>query len=327
VRVEPEDLPGADDLWWSWVVLAALHRAVGNDACRLDSRTLVLVLDHPDGAWLRMRRTHGSRAVLWGRSALAPAHHPDARRDVPDWALSDALDEGRPSFVAWFSHGEWDTTTTVEDEGAVHLLRPLLTVDPKVVELSRLGRLTPYELAQYAHGDRVKEAADLVAAASAAPAPVWAGSVQHRLRDQIHDQMREAPEADRLLMRRPPILVQWSRVNGPAMPFEHSVMAVRDRLLCCPTNTRLPEPAARSLTNVLQTLHTEEAADDSGAWLFARVTSDGVVVNLDRAFDSWPEWYRTAHPSQGPALEDLAWEMEQRKPRWRPAWASLLPPG
>ena len=78
---------------------------------------------------------------------------------------------------------------------------------------------------------------------------------------------------------------------------------------------------------MLRSLHGEEAGDDSGAWLFARVTSDGVVVTFDRAFDSWPEWYRTTHGSQGPTLEDLAWEMEQRKPHWRPAWASLLPPG
>jgi hypothetical protein len=325
--VEPEDLPGADDLWWSWVVLAALHRAVGDETCRLDSHTLVLSLDQPDGAWLRMRRTHGSRAVLWGRSDLAADDHADARRDVPDWALSDALAEGRPSFVAWFSHGEWDTSTAAVDEGAIHLLRPLFTVDPRVIELSRLGKLTPYELARYANGDRLDEAADLIAAASAEPPPVWEGSVRDRLRDQIHDQMRDAPELDRMLMRRPPILVQWSRINGPAAPFEHAVMAVRHGLRCSRTNTDLPESAERSLTNVLRTLHGEEASDDSGAWLFARVTSDGVVVTFDRAFDSWPEWYRTMHGSEGPALEDLAWEMEQRKPRWRPAWASLLPAG
>ncbi len=325
--VEPEDLPGADDLWWSWVVLAALHRAAGDDACRFDPGDLVLALDHPDGGWLRMRRTHRSRAVLWGRSTLAPAHHPDPRRDVPDWALSDATEDCRPAFVAWYSHGEWDTSTNGADEGALHLLRPLLTVDPRIVELARHGKLTEDELASYANGDRLEAAAELVLAAAADAPPVWAGSVRARLRDQIHDQMREAPEADRMLMRRPPILVQWSRVNGPAIPFEHAVMAVRNRFREAPTNTRLPEPAQRSLANVLRSLHSEEASEDTGAWLFARVTSDGVVVSFDRAFDSWPDWYRTTHVSQGPSLEDLAWEMEQRHPRWRPAWASLLPAG
>jgi hypothetical protein len=325
--VEPEDLPGADDLWWSWVVLAALHRAVDNDACRLNSRQLILSLDHPDGSWLRMRRSHGSRAVLWGRSALAPDHHPDARRDAPDWALTDATEDRRPAFVAWYSHGEWDVSTVVLDEGALQLLRPLLTVDPRLVELGRRGELTPEELASYAHGDRLDEAAGLVLAAAADPPPVSAGSVRSRLRHQIHDQMRESSEIDRMLMRRPPILVQWSRVNGPSMAFEHAVMAVRHEFRPCPLNAALPEPAEHTLTNVLRSLHTEEASGDSGAWLFARVVSDGVVISFDRAFDSWPRWYPTAHVSQGPALEDLAWEMAQRQPRWRPAWASLLPTG
>jgi hypothetical protein len=325
--VEPEDLPGADDLWWSWVVLAALHRAVGNDSCRLNPRQLTLSLDQPDGAWLRMRRTHRSRAVLWGRSALAPDHHPDARRDAPDWALTDATEDRRPAFVAWYSHREWDVSTAVLDEGALQLLRPLLTVDPKIVELGRRGQLTPDELASYANGDRLEEAAELVLAAAADPPPVSAGSVRSRLRHQIHDQMRESSENDRMLMRRPPILVQWSRVNGPSVPFEHAVMAVRHGFRHCPMNTPLPQSTQHTLTNVLRSLHTEEASEDSGAWLFARVVSDGVVVSFDRAFDSWPQWYPTAHVSQGPALEDLAWEMAQRQPQWRPAWASLLPTG
>ena len=233
-------MPGADDLWWSWVVLAALHRAVGDDSCRLDSRRLVLALDQPDGSWLRMRRTHGSRAVLWGRSARAPESIADARRGVPDWALTDATADCRPSFVAWFSHDEWDLSAAVDDEGALHLLRPLLTVDPRVVHLGRAGRLTPEELAAYAHGDELEAASDLVRAAGADAPPTVAGSVRDRLRLQIHDQMREAAEVDRMLMQRPPALVQWSRVNGPQVPFEHAVMVVRGRF------SRLPDqhPAA-----------------------------------------------------------------------------------
>ena len=327
VRVEPDDLPGADDLWWSWVVLAALHRAAANDACRFDSRQLMLSLDQPDGSWLRMRRTHMSRAVLWGRSALAPEHHGDPRRDAPDWALSEATEDCRPTFVAWYAHGEWDASTTVVDEGALQLLRPVLTVDPRIVALGQAGTLTPAELAAYAHGDLLEEATELVRAAGADAPPTSTGSVRSRLRDQIHDQMRDAPEADRMLMRRPPALVQWSRANGPAVAFEHAVLVRRDRFTPCPTNTPIPEPATRSLTNVLRSLRLEETGEDSGAWLFARVTSDGVVVSLERAFDSWPEWYRVSHVSQGPLLEDLAWEMTQRQPSWRPAWASLLPAG
>jgi hypothetical protein len=323
--VDPDDLPDAEDLWWSWVVLAALHRAVGNDACRFHAKDLVLALDSQDGSWLRMQRTHGSRAALWGRSALAPPSPPDARRGAPDWALSDATEERRPTFFAWYAHGEWDTSAPCKDEGAVHLLRPLLTVDPRIVTLGRDGRLTATALAAYANGDHLEEAAEIVRLGAGKASRTSRGSVRSRLRDQIHGQMRDTMDVDRELMQRPPILVQWLRANGPGIPFEYAVMVVRSRIVPSPVNSRLRVPVVRSLTNVLRTLHHEEASDESGAWLFARVTSDGVVVRFDRAFDSWPGWYQVRHSSQGPSLEDLAWEMSQRVVLWRPAWASLLP--
>ena len=322
--MEPDDLPEAEDLWWSWVVLAALHRTVEDPRCRLDPDNLLLSMDNPDDSWLRMRRTHRSRAVLWGRSALAPPSPPDARRGAPDWALSDATQERQPTFLAWYAHGEWDTYAPCQDEGAVHLLRPMLTVDPRVVELGRTGRLSAEELAPHAHGEHLDEAAELVRAAGAHAPPTSRGSVRSRLRDQVHGQMRDTAEAERMLMQRPPDLVRWARVNGPAVPFEYAVMVLRDQMTPARGNTRIPTPSARSLTNVLHTLHREESGEDSGAWLFARVRSDGVMLGFDRAFDSWPEWYQ-CRPGEEPSLEDLAWEMEQRTPSWRPAWASLLP--
>lgn len=325
MAVEPDDLPDAEDLWWSWVVLAALHRAVGNDACRFRAKDLLLALDSPDGSWLRMQRTHGSRTVLWGRSAQAPASPPDARRGVPDWALSEATDERRPTFMAWHAHGEWDATALGVDEGAPHLLRPLLSVDPRLVTLGRAGRLTPAELATYAHGDHLEEAVEIARLAASTASRVPRGSVHSRLRDQIHVQMRETEDVDRELMQRPPLLVQWSRASGPGVPFEYAVMVVQDRIFPSPVTSRLPPHVVSSLTNVLRTLHREEANEESGAWLFARVTSDGVVVRFDRAFDGWPPWYRVLHSTEGPSLDDLAWEMSQRRADWRPAWASLLP--
>lgn len=323
--VEPDDLPNAEDLWWSWVVLAALHRAVGNDACRFQAKDMLLTLDSPDGSWLRMQRTHGSRTVLWGRSAQAPPSPPDARLGAPDWALSDATEERRPTFLAWHAHDEWDTSAPCNDEGAIHLLRPLLTVDPRIVALGRDGRLTPEELASYANGDHLEEAAEIARLAASRAPRTSRGSVRSRLRDQIHGQMRDTVDIDRELMQRPPILVQWSRANGPDIPFEYAVMVVQGRVIPSPVNSRLRVPVVRSLTNVLRTLHQEEASEESGAWLFSRVTSDGVVVRFDRAFDSWPPWYQVRHTNQGPSLEDLAWEMAQRTASWRPAWASLLP--
>jgi hypothetical protein len=324
--VDPDDLPDAEDLWWSWVVLAALHRAVGNDACRFHHADHLLTLDSHDG-WLRMQRTHGSRAVLWGGSERALPSPPDPRKGAPDWALSDATDERRPTFLAWYAHGEWDASAPSDDAGAIHLLRPLLTVDPRVVELGRQGRLTPDQLATYANGEDLEEAAEIARLASAAAPPTSRGSVLARLRDQIHDQMRDTPDVDRELMQRPPILVQWLRASGPGHPFEYAVSVLRGQITPSPLNSRLPAHVVPSLTNVIRTLHSEEAGEDSGAWLFARVISDGVVVRFDRAFDGWPPWYRVQRTGEGPSLEDLAWEMRQRTQPWRPAWASLLPEG
>jgi hypothetical protein len=119
--------------------------------------------------------------------------------------------------------------------------------------------------------------------------------------------------------------VQWARVNGPAVPFSYAVQARRGQLAPAPTNTPIPEPSARTLANVLQTLHRQESSEDAGAWLFVRVVSDGTLISFDRAFDSWPSWFQVRHAHEGPSLEDLAWEMDQRTPDWRPAWASLLP--
>ena len=322
--MDPEDLPDVEDLWWSWVVLAALHRAIGDDACRFDAESLVLSLDSEDG-WLRMQRTHGPRSVLWGRSTLAEDSPADARRAAPDWALSDVTAERAPGFMAWHAHGEWDGSALRIDEGALQLLRPVLTVDPRLVALAREGRLTAEELAAYAHGDHLEEAAEIARlAATEAPRTVR-GSVWSRLRDQIHDQMRDTEDVDRELMQRPPILVQWARASGPGIPFEYDVMAVRGQIISSPYSSPLPGPVVSSLTNVLRTLHREEAGEESGAWLFARVTSDGVVIRFERAFDGWPSWYQVHNTGQGPSLEDLAWEMAQRTPTWRPPWATLLP--
>lgn len=323
--VEPDELPDAEDLWWSWVVLASTHLDEGDDSCRFDRDRLMLSLDNADGSWLRMQRTQGRRLVLWGRSALAPATPPDARLGAPDWALSEDTGPRRPTFFAWWAHGEWDASSPCNDTGALHLLRPLLTVDPKAVALARSGDATVETLAPYVGEDHLAEAVDLVGAAAATAPSRAGGSIWTRLRDQIHGQMRDSTDLDRMLMQRPPALVQWSRINGPQMPFEYAVLVTRDRITPAPTNTSLPESVVSSLTNVLLTLHHDEASEDSGAWLFARVTSDGVVVRFDRAFDSWPAWYQVQHASEGPSLEDLAWEMWQRDRAWRPAWASLLP--
>lgn len=345
--MDPDELPPPEDLWWSWACLAALDlllpdgsdrrgdlpdasdAAEGSDRFALDLPEMVLRLERPDGSWLRMQPTRGGRWVLWGRSADAPTAPPDARRDAPDWTLSEATDEGRPTFVCWFAHEEWDTSTSVEDPGAVPLLRTLLVVDPRLRDAARSGRLDAAGLLR--HGVPGNDPARLAAATTlladaGTPAPLLPrGPVRARLRDQLHRQMRETPERERELMQQPPAVVRWAQVSGPATAYEYAVMARRDRLVPAPSNTRLPAAAERTLVTLLHVLHHDEASSRSGAWLFARVASDGVVVRFDRAFDSYPAWWRVLHPEQGPAIADLAWEMGQRHPDWRPAWASLLP--
>ncbi|MCW2818524.1 MAG: hypothetical protein JWR42_1311 [Marmoricola sp.] len=325
-------MPDADDLWWSWVVLSALHRVTGDASFRFDPDDLVLGLDTPDGSWLRMQRVLGSRSVLWGRSDLATPAPADARRGAPDWALTEATGGDRPTLVAWHAHGEWDLSHHDEDDGLLPLLRPVLAVDPRLVALARTGALEAHHLAAHVPGPHVDEgdllaALALVAAAGGTAPAATAGSVLSRLRHQIHEQMRDAAEADRVLLQRPPAVVHWARANGPRMPFTWSVMWLRGEAVPGAGSTRLPDAVRRSLTNVLAELHRSEAGEESGAWLFARVHSpDGVVVAFDRAFDSWPSWFAVHHRDRGPSLVDLAWEMSQRGSAWRPAWASLLPP-
>lgn len=331
MRVEPDELPPPEDLWWSWACVAALSRLHpgATDEHELDLPALVLRLDRADGSWLRMQPTRGGRWVLWGRSAQAPTAPPDARRGAPDWTLSEATDEGRPTFVCWFAHEEWDASVPVEDPGVVPMLRSLLVTDPRVREAARRDTLGPEELLRHAgpgaDASRVAAALCLLGDAATPPPLLPRGPVRERLRDQLHRQMRETPERERPLIQQPPAVVQWARVSGPATPYEYAVMARRDRLVPAATNTRLPAAAERTLVTLLHVLLHDEASPESGAWLFARVASDGVVVDFERAFDSYPAWWRVLHPEQGPALDDLAWEMGQRHPDWRPAWATLLP--
>lgn len=323
--MEPEELPDPQELWWSAVAHAALQRAVGHQRCGFEACSMVVALDQPGRGWVRLQRCRGGRFVLWGRSALAPVAPRDARRDAPDWTLTPATDEGRPTFVAWFAHGEWDLTDD-QDDGLAMLLRPWAAVDRDLVAAARRGDLGREQLRPHAVDDDALDAALVVVREAGGPAPLLSrGPVRVRLRDQVHDQMREAVDADRMLLQQPPEVVAWAQVHAPRGRFEHAVVVRRHDLVPAVTNTALPRAARTALTNVLRDLHRKEAGDEHGAWLFARVSGDGRVVRFDRAFDHWPAWWRVVHPAQGPALDDLAWEMAQRSPAWRPGWATLLP--
>lgn len=310
--MEADDLASADDLWWSWAVLADAGQLPEGATSELDTDEHVLHYRLGD-SWASMQRISGGRAVLWGRVADAARDAVTARVDVlsgaPDWAASDAVWRSilvkRPGFLAWYSRDGWDTSTTGMFDGVVDLLAPLLRADRRLVAAAQSGE---------ADSVLLKEAQGVARVAAQ-------GTIRNRLREQIHRQMRDTVDRDRGLPERPTLLARWARITEPRAPFEHVVLVDEGQLVATTDRLPLPEAAMHSLANVLQELHRAEAGDESGAWIVARVRFDGVRITLDRAFDSLPEWY--TGPS--PTLRALSWEMEQRSPQWRPAWATLLP--
>jgi len=312
--MEADDLASADDLWWSWAVLADAGRLPEGATTELDTDEHVLHYRHGE-SWASMQRIGGGRAVLWGRVDDAPQDAATERVDVmagvPDWARSDAVWRAvravKPGFLAWHTRDGWDTSTSGMFDGVIDLLAPLLRADPRLVSEARAGTTDSVLL---------KEAQGVAHVAAQ-------GAIRNRLKVQIHRQMRDTVERDRGLPERPTLLARWARVAEPWPPFEHAVV-VDDEGELVPTSDQAPliETLMRSLTNVLNELHRAEAGEESGAWIVARVRFDGSRITLDRAFDSLPDWY----PGSGrPTLRALAWEMQQRSRRWRPAWATLLP--
>jgi hypothetical protein len=312
VSMDADDQVSADDLWWSWAVVASRAGPSADVKVSLDEHQHVLRLDHGDG-WLRMQRMRGGRALLWGRTSDSPVplrrSPDDVLRGVPDWVASDAVRsscaEQAPEFLAWYAHGEWDTNTTDRWDDSLHLFDIMRTAPREDVRAARDGD-ADHPL--------------LVAARGAAPLASQ-DSMRRRLATQIHRQMRDATEVDRGLPDRPALLVQWLRIARPAYAFHHLVRSEEGVVKPIHTVPRLTAETTRRLTAVLQQIHGDEASDDSGAWLVARVRYDGVRVTLERAFDSLPAWFKAEPPSLGA----LAWEMRQRTLRWRPPWTSLLP--
>ncbi|MET3962719.1 hypothetical protein ABIE44_002653 [Marmoricola sp. OAE513] len=310
--MEADDLASADDLWWSWAVLAAGDRLPEGAVASLDTEEHVLSYEY-GGSWARMQRIGGGRAVIWGAAAGstrdAISTHLDPLEGAPDWASSNAVWRSirtvKPGFLAWYSRDGWDTSTTGMFSGVVDLLAPLLRGDPHLVAAARGGTATD-ELLVRAHG---------VAHVAAQ------GAIRKRLKSQIHRQMREAHERDRGLPERPTLLARWHRVSEPGISFEYTVLVDQGELVPLGDAPWLPEALQVSLSNILRELHLAEAGEESGAWIAAQVRAASGRITIARAFDSLPAWYT----GKGPTLRALTWEMQQRSAVWRPAWATLLP--
>ena len=189
---------------------------------------------------------------------------------------------------------------------------------------------TAERLAAVLEGPEGPALAAVVGAASATRAGkqvalgrAWAGhplsaTATAHLREQIHLQMRSSPElGDRGHPARPALLRQWARVNldrrpVPACRVRRGRRARRRVRRRRRPTTGLADAEQRSIDNVLMELRMTETDEKSGAWLFARVTSDGRSAEVDRAYDTWPAWY--VAPAAGPTMSALHAEMDQRAP-------------
>lgn len=324
--MDVEDLPEAGQLWWTFALATALAELREDKCWSWDHTFGLLRYDGPDGVHLRMQRLHHGRCVLWGSW---PGADPNPYwSGLPGWASSDAvhhwLEREGVSFVAWERHGEWDTATPEVDLRIP--LRPLLRADvpADLVAAARGSRLDAdsFTAAIGARDhDRDLTAALAVLAAARDEAPPLQGAVGRMLATEIRMQMLGTMDRERVLPQRPAQLVHWARVATPPRGFNHAVHQQRGELVPALGNPPLAEQHRVTLTNVLDGLHHQETSPEGGSWLFARVGFDGVSVHLDRAFDSRPRWYE----DDGPSLDTLAAEMARRDPRWRPAWARLLP--
>jgi len=343
--VNLQELGAPAALWRRWVLLAAGRAALGDHTCEIRRQDSCAHLGE-GAAWLRMRRLAGNRAVLWG-------HHPDLKPDVslrdelldtaPDWSYDvDSAHAVRDvGFLGWYAHSSWSSVPSHMPDEIGAMLAPIAS-DAVLAEWWR----TTWPDATDAHLAAVLQRPDgptlsaVVGAAAATRAGKqvargrdWAGrplsaTATAHLRQQIHLQMRSSVElGDRGHPARPALLRQWAHVNLTGAPFRHAVCAVGveqgGAFVRSATNSGLADAEQRSLDNVLMELRMTETDEKSGAWLFARITSDGRSATVERAYDTWPAWY--VAPAAGPTMSALHAEMEQRAPGWRPAWAGLLP--
>ncbi|WP_188780626.1 hypothetical protein [Marmoricola endophyticus] len=331
-------------LWRRWTLLAADHAARGEPGAEVRRSDGCAHLDGPDGAWLRMRRLVGDRAVLWGHhpGLVSDARFTDEMRDsAPDWAWDPdtAHAQRQIGFLAWHAHGQWWSVPNAVPAPVGTMLAPVSS-DEALVE--RWGGLWPTAdsrslRALLQEPDRTGFER-LVGAPGAGRAvrqvelgASWSdhrlsGTATANLRAQVHAQMRVSLElTDRGHPPRPPLLRQWARVHGRGTPLRHTVCALGTGrghgLAAAGDDNGLTEAQLRTLDNVLVELRMAETDSHSGAWLFAQVTGDGRTVRMERAYDTWPAWY----DGPGPAMADLHSEMTERSPAWRPRWSGLLP--
>lgn len=83
--------------------------------------------------------------------------------------------------------------------------------------------------------------------------------------------------------------------------------------------------AYHELNELARRLRDAEGDPRYGRWLFLRVETTATGVQVERRYDSWPQWWADDGVS-GPWRTNLQEEMDARAPQWRPAWVRLLDP-
>lgn len=295
-----------------------------------------------------MRRLGGNRAIVWSHHAgveVGERLESELLDSAPDWAYDAdravTWREDAVGHLGWFAHASWSSAPGALPAGSEALLAPIAS-DERIRAWWRSAwpDASDDQLDVVLQQPEATALAAVVGAAAASRAARQVGLgrtwVEHQMSDaaavhlraQIYAQMHGALElSDRGHPKRPSLLRQWARVNVSGLPFRHAISAVgpgsTPAFVRAANNTGLDESGMRSLDNVLHELRMLETDEHSGAWLFARVSCDGRSIELDRRYDTWPSWY--VAPGPGPALSGLHQEMAQRRPRWRPAWSTLLP--
>ena len=147
-------------------------------------------------------------------------------------------------------------------------------------------------------------------------------------------------DADELRRPAPPAtgeldaLAEWMRERSPAGDGRCTVLVYADAASMSvqsgdhPPGDRAGETrhqAFHELNDLVRRLRRAEADPRYGRWLFLRVQTTANGVQIERRYDSWPQWWADDGVS-GPWRTNLQEEMDSRALAWRPGWVRLLDP-
>ncbi|MFI5888527.1 hypothetical protein ACIA5D_00220 [Actinoplanes sp. NPDC051513] len=163
-----------------------------------------------------------------------------------------------------------------------------------------------------------------------------------RLSQSEHDRLvwGAMHDADELRRPAPPAtgeldaLAGWMRERSPSGDGRCTLLAYADAASMSvqpgdgPPADRPGEQrfqAFHELNGLVRRLRQAESDPRYGRWLFLRVQTTASSVQIERRYDSWPQWWADDGVS-GPWRTNLQEEMDARALAWRPGWVRLLDP-